>query len=412
MEATSDESVVCQVSFADEPMRGSIDLLKQSGYPEVTMGHPGYTLAGAVYGVYADSACTKLVREIRTSLNGDADGYGRIDEMPIGSYWVRETKRPLEGYALDSRTYAVTVADRSVTRVNTTAVSDKAKLNPLSLLIQKKDAQSGQSHAQGAATLGDAHFRIDYYAAKNASLDALKTLEPQASWVVRTNDEGAFLLDEAEGSFTHTLADGTTEELPYKVAGDAFYKLSNGRIALPIGTYAIQEVKAPRGYLLDETVHVRHVTDADTDGEIIETFDAEQNGDLVTDRVARTDLRFMKRADGAAKLAGIPFKLTSKTTGEWHILVTDKNGSLPRNLPRAIPTTRTRTPMTRSSPLLTAASRCHLRWTPRPLMPQRGSGSVSMPKGRPSLRTMDWAHCPLTRTSWKSFDARPTQSSR
>ena len=326
VEATSDESVVCQVSFADEPMRGSIDLLKQSGYPEVTLGHPGYTLAGAVYGVYADSACTKLVREIRTSLNGDADGYGRIDEMPIGSYWVRETKRPLEGYALDSRTYAVTVADRSVTRVNTTAVSDKAKLNPLSLLIQKKDAQSGQSHAQGAATLGDAHFRIDYYAAKNASLDALKTLEPQASWVVRTNDEGAFLLDQAESSFTHTLGDGTTEELPYKVAGDAFYKLSNGRIALPIGTYTIQEVKAPRGYLLDETVHVRHVTDADTDGEIIETFDAEQNGDLVTDRVARTDLRFMKRADGAAKLAGIPFKLTSKTTGEWHILVTDKNG--------------------------------------------------------------------------------------
>ncbi|MFR5194009.1 MAG: hypothetical protein ACLTEX_01415 [Eggerthella lenta] len=51
MEATSDESVVCQVSFADEPMRGSIDLLKQSGYPEVTLGHPGYTLAGAVYGV-------------------------------------------------------------------------------------------------------------------------------------------------------------------------------------------------------------------------------------------------------------------------------------------------------------------------------------------------------------------------
>lgn len=88
VEATSDESVVCQVSFADEPMRGSIDLLKQSGYPEVTLGHPGYTLAGAVYGVYADSACTKLVREIRTSLNGDADGYGRIDlrcpSAPIG----------------------------------------------------------------------------------------------------------------------------------------------------------------------------------------------------------------------------------------------------------------------------------------------------------------------------------------
>lgn len=46
VEATSDESVVCQVSFADEPMRGSIDLLKQSGYPEVTMGPPRLYLGG------------------------------------------------------------------------------------------------------------------------------------------------------------------------------------------------------------------------------------------------------------------------------------------------------------------------------------------------------------------------------
>lgn len=326
VEATSDESVICQIAFADEPKRGSIDLLKQSGYPEVTFEHPGYTLAGAVYGVYTDSACTKLFREIRTSLNADADGYGRIDEVPIGSYWVREIKRPLEGYALDSRTYTVTVSDKTVTRVNTSAVSDKAKLNPISLFIQKKDAQSAQGHAQGAASLGDAHFRISYYAAKKASLETIEGLTPQASWIVRTNDEGTFLLDQAERSFTHRKADGTTEELPYKVAGDAFYKLSDGRIAMPIGTYTIQEVKAPRGYLLDPTIHVRHITDADTNSEIVETFDAEQDGDLVTNRVARTDLRFMKRADGAAKLAGIPFKLTSKTTGEWHIIVTDKNG--------------------------------------------------------------------------------------
>lgn len=326
VEATSDESVVCQVPFADEPMRGSIDLLKQSNYPEATLGHPGYTLAGATYGIYTDSACTKLFREIRTTLNADANGYGRIDEVPIGSYWVRETKRPLEGYALDRQTYAVTVRDNTVTRVNASAVSDRAKLNPLSLFLQKKDKQSSQIHAQGAATLFDAHFRIDYYAAKNASLASLGALSPQASWIVRTNDEGAFFLDEAERTFTHTNADGTTEEVPYKVSGDEFYTLSDGRTALPIGTYAIQEVKAPRGYLLDEAVHVRHVTDADTDGEIVETFDAEQDGDLITDRVVRSDLRFTKRADGGAKLAGIPFKLTSKTTGEWHIVVTDKNG--------------------------------------------------------------------------------------
>ena len=143
---------------------------------------------------------------------------------------------------------------------------------------------------------------------------------------MRTNDEGAFVLKDAESSFTHMDKNGQETQLPYKVSGSDFYKLSDGPIAMPIGTYAIQEVKAPEGYRLDPTVRVRHITDADHDGEIIETYDAEENGDLVTDQVVRSDLRFMKRAEGAAKLAGIPFKLTSKTTGEWHIIVTDKNG--------------------------------------------------------------------------------------
>ena len=326
VEVTGNEEDVCVVSFADVPQRGSIDLLKQSASPAITRGHPGYSLAGAVYGVYTDAGCTKLFREMRTALDESGDGYCRIDEVPIGSYWVREIKRPLEGYALDTRTYAITVTDRTVSRVNATSVTDRAKLNPLSLLIQKKDAQSGTAHAQGAATLEDAHFRIDYYPVKGASVEDVAALDPAASWTVRTNTEGAFLLDQAESTFTRTRADDTIEEVPYKVGGSPFYKLPSGRIALPIGTYAIQEVKAPAGYLLDEAVHIRHVTDADTDGEIIETFEAEQGGDRITDRVARSDLRLSKRADGASKLAGIPFKITSKTTGEWHILVTDKNG--------------------------------------------------------------------------------------
>ncbi|WP_304426281.1 VaFE repeat-containing surface-anchored protein [uncultured Adlercreutzia sp.] len=326
VEATGNDEDVCQIAFADEPQRGSIDLLKQSASPEVTVGHPSYSLLGATYGVYTDSACTKLFGELRCELNGDANGYARMNEVPIGSYWVREIKRPLEGFALDTRAYAITVTDQTVTRVNTTAVTDKAKLDPVSLFIQKKDAQSAQNHAQGAASLYDAHFLINYYAAKKATLDEVAALAPTASWVVRTNDEGAFFLDKAERTFTHVNADGTSEEVPYKVSGSEFYHLSTGQVAMPLGTYTIQEVKAPRGYLLDDTVHLRHITDADANTEIVETFDAEQNGDMVTDRVARADLRLTKRADGAAKLAGIPFKVTSKTTGEWHILVTDKNG--------------------------------------------------------------------------------------
>lgn len=327
VEATGDEDDVCVIEFADVPERGAIDLLKQSRNPEVSDGHPGYTLAGAVYGVYTDAQCTKLFGEIRTALDKNAQGYGRLDAMPIGSYWVREIKRPLEGYALDHTIYPVSVSDGITARVNLTAVDDRPKLNPCSIFIQKKDAQSGQNAAQGGASLGDARFRIDYYTAKNASASTLASLQPKATWVVRTNDEGAFRLDCAEQSFTHQNPGGIASELPYKVSGPAFYKLSDGRIGMPIGTYSIQEVQAPRGYLLDDTIHIRHINDEDSDEEILATFEAEQDGDTIVNRVARADLRLAKRADGGSKLAGIPFKLTSKSTGEWHILVTDKNGT-------------------------------------------------------------------------------------
>ena len=45
------------------------------------------------------------------------------------------------------------------------------------------------------------------------------------------------------------------------------------------------------------------------------------------EQVKRGDLEFVKVSDGDLnRLANVPFKLTSLTTGESHILVTDKNG--------------------------------------------------------------------------------------
>lgn len=326
VEVAESDDDICAIRFEDEPQSGSIDLLKVSNNPDLTAGNDCYTLAGATYGIFADAACLQPVRSITTALDEQGDGYARADKLPIGSYWVKETARPHSGFALDPRVYPVVVTDQVVTRVNTTSVTDKAKLNPLAIVLQKKDDQTLEAAPQGNATLGDAHFRINYYDVPQATAETVRDREPRASWLVRTDDTGSFRLDCADGTFTHVDKNGTESVLPYKISGPDFYRLSDGRAALPLGTYTIQEVKAPEGYLLDDTVHVRHVTDANHDDEVVETFNAEQDGDLVTDRVARADLAFLKRADGAAKLAGIPFKLTSKTTGEWHIIVTDKNG--------------------------------------------------------------------------------------
>jgi len=143
--------------------------------------------------------------------------------MPLGSYWVKETKRPLKGYGTDPTIYPVTVAAGKVTRVGGNAVFDPARLNPIDILLQKKDAQSGDAAAQGGATLGDAHYHISYYDVEGASADAVAQRTPRASWVVRTDDTGAFSLENAEGSFVHVDASGKQTELPYKEHSLIYY---------------------------------------------------------------------------------------------------------------------------------------------------------------------------------------------
>ena len=60
------------------------------------------------------------------------------------------------------------------------------------------------------------------------------------------------------------------------------------------------------------------------DGEIIDLTDEAHS---VYNQIIRGDLEGVKIGDGTHKrLANVPFKITSKTTGESHIIVTDANG--------------------------------------------------------------------------------------
>ncbi len=58
------------------------------------------------------------------------------------------------------------------------------------------------------------------------------------------------------------------------------------------------------------------------DGVLVNPFDG-----AFENQVMRSDLEFTKKGDdGQDRLAGVAFKLTSKTTGESHVVVTDENG--------------------------------------------------------------------------------------
>lgn len=93
---------------------------------------------------------------------------------------------------------------------------------------------------------------------------------------------------------------------------------------LPYGTYLIQETKAPRGYELNTTW--QRLVKIRKDSTI---YDLSSEKESVDDQVNRGDIRLIKRDDQTQKpLSGVIFKLTSKTTGETHLLMTDENGEI------------------------------------------------------------------------------------
>ena len=281
---------------------GMLELYKESDRTDWTEGNPCYSLEGAVFGVYSPGAQAPLY-EITT----DENGYGLIEELPIGTYEIAEIKSP-EGFALDKARYTVTVGDGEVCRYRCV---DRAQNHPLETVLIKIDSETGEQSAQGCGSLAGAEFEVKWYAGYYESDPAADGITARKSWILRTDDKGRLLLsDEA------------------KVSGDEFFRNSSGEITLPLGTAVIRETKAPEGYLLNDEVFVRQITPSG-DGATDTLYQTPE----VPEQVIRGDLQIVKflgseddEEDQKTPLEGIVFTVTSKTTGEQIRITTDENG--------------------------------------------------------------------------------------
>lgn len=296
----------CLITFHN---KGKLKLKKASSNPGISDNNPCYSLEGATYGVYSDSGCTQQVGTLTCNASGDSN----VIDIAPGTYYVKETKAG-KSYALDEGIHQVNVSGGQTATVN---VTDAPQNDPADMLVAKVDSETGKASPLGAGTLAGAEFTVKYYdgfyTQENLPEKATRT------WVLKTDENGRT-----------SLARVTLDKDKYFVSGDSFYTRTNGNITLPIGTVTVQETKAPSGYLLsDNSIHIQQITSNTTTERVTTFVEPSEDAPTVREQVKRGDIAFNKvHGEDMTGLAGVPFKITSKTTGESHIAITDVNGIL------------------------------------------------------------------------------------
>ena len=209
------------------------------------------------------------------------------DLLPYGEYILHESATN-ESMLLTAPDQTVLVEDDGI--IYEFIMADEVVRG--GVLIEKRDLESGLLTPLGRASLDGTLFEIT-----NKSINAVYV-------------NGA-LYQPGEVCATIEVVDGIAQ--------------TDAR-ALPYGTYQMVESKPGEGYLhTDQIVRSFQIRQ---DGQVVEYRD----GDAAYNQVVRGDLQFVKVGEGGDsnmhRFANVAFKLTSETTGETHIVVTDENGEV------------------------------------------------------------------------------------
>ena len=286
--------------------KGYLQVYKTSSLQLVTEDNSHYCdMSGAVFGVYPTAACnTTALAELVTDENGFTNISG---ELTAGTtYWIAEWTSP-DNYYLNPDAVAsatqVTLVEGTADNPMVITIQNNPIVDPVALLLTKVDAETGE-RVQGAGSLAGAEYEVKYY--DTDSKEATDEMEPKYSWVFKTNENGYFRYDEI-----------------HKVSGDDLLYDTSGNAMLPLGIVTIQEIKAPEGYVLNDTIYKVEINQEN--GVITDNFPTDENAQ--NEQPVRGDLKFVKISEKTGRtLAGVPFSITSKTTGESHVVVTDEDG--------------------------------------------------------------------------------------
>ena len=223
--------------------------------------------------------------------------------LPLGTITVEEKVAP-KGYLLDGAYLQVNGTSERVTGVYAAQIRENGELATLSggnrylvsdkvirggVKIQKRDLETKETKPQGGATFRDTAFAITSLNVNPMLVDGKLYQKNEVVKTIHTGIDG----------IATTVAD-----------------------ALPYGHYRLEETAPPEGYLIDGAISREF--DIVNNGEMVDLTSAKQS---IYNQIKRGDIEGVKIGSGTHKrLSDVPFKITSKTTGESHRIVTDKNG--------------------------------------------------------------------------------------
>ena len=174
------------------PSKGKGKIIKKSTDDAVS-GNSGYSLAGAVYGIYSDSNCTKKITELTT----DADGETKEHSLEAGTYYVKEITAP-KGFKLNDKVYTLEVKAEKTAVVNAEDAPEKGSVSILKI-------------SEEGSTLSVKGTKYTVYKDKDCK---------ESAGVLTVGEDG-----------------------------------KSNVLSLYYGTYYVKETTAAPGYMLDTTVH-------------------------------------------------------------------------------------------------------------------------------------------------------------